>query len=233
MFWTRWFVAARVRDMKNDGVQTGISANHFSRLSSRRVFLKCFGLAGLTLAAGGDLHAKGKPGNPVRFTKHVRERTRKLSVEQGRWQWIVGHHSAIKNGNAAIYDRAHRERGMENGLAYHFVIGNGIDSGDGEIEMGPRWLKQLQGGHVHREEINEVGLGICLVGNFEETKPTRNQLLAFRELMDYLRSEVVGKKIHFAVHREIDPGRTLCPGRHFPTEQMHRLYGLFMPTSVA
>ncbi|EEF62716.1 peptidoglycan recognition protein family protein [Pedosphaera parvula] len=219
--------------MKNDRVQTGILADHFSLLTSRRGFLKFFGVAGLAFASRGDLYAKGKPGNSVRFTKHVRERTRKLSVEQGRWQWIVGHHSAIKNGNAAIYDRAHRERGMENGLAYHFVIGNGIDSGDGEIEMGPRWLKQLQGGHVHREEINEVGIGICLVGNFEETKPTRNQLMAFRELMDYLRSEVVGKKIRFAVHREIDPGRTACPGRYFPTEQMHRLYGPFVPTNLA
>jgi hypothetical protein len=44
-----------------------------------------------------------------------------------------GSYSAIKDGNAASYDRAHRRRGMENGLAYHFVIGNGVDSGDGEI----------------------------------------------------------------------------------------------------
>lgn len=220
-------------DMKNDRVQTGILTNRFSGLTSRRAFLKVCGLAGLTVASGGDLYAKVKARNPVRFSKSVRERTRKLSLKEGRWQWIVGHHSAIKYGNAAIYDRAHRERGMENGLAYHFVIGNGIDSGDGEIEMGPRWLKQLQGGHVHREEINEVGIGICLVGNFEETKPTRNQLTAFRELVDYLRSEVVGKQTHFAVHREIDPGRTSCPGRYFPTEQMHRLYGRYETTSVA
>jgi hypothetical protein len=141
----------------------------------------------------------------------------------------VAHHSGIAYGNAAIYDRQHRERGMENGLAYHFLIGNGIDSEDGEIEIGSRWLKQLKGGHVHREEINEVGIGICMVGNFEETRPTRNQVLAFRELVDYLRSEVVGKKIRFAVHREIDPDRTVCPGRHFPVAKMHRLYGKFTP----
>jgi N-acetyl-anhydromuramyl-L-alanine amidase AmpD len=114
---------------------------------------------------------------------------------------------------------------MENGLAYHFVIGNGVDSRDGEIEIGPRWLKQIQGGHVHREEINEVGIGICLVGNFERTRPTLKQMAAFQELVDYLRSEVVGTKIRFAVHKEIDPGRTACPGRFFPTAQMHRLYG--------
>ena len=180
-----------------------------------------------------DAFAKKQPQSLVRFTKRVREKTKTLSVEPGRWQWIVGHHSAIKNGNAAIYDRAHRERGMENGLAYHFVIGNGIDSDDGQIEIGPRWLKQLKGGHVHREDINEVGIGICLVGNFEETKPTVKQLVAFRELIDYLRSDVVGKRMRFAVHREIDPGRTVCPGRYFPIARMHRLYGRFMPTNAA
>jgi N-acetyl-anhydromuramyl-L-alanine amidase AmpD len=114
---------------------------------------------------------------------------------------------------------------MENGLAYHFVIGNGVDSGDGEIEIGPRWTKQLLGGHVRRDAVNSVGIGICLVGNFEKTRPTVKQMLAFRELVDYLRSDVVGTKVRFAVHKEIDPGRTACPGRFFPTEQMHRLYG--------
>jgi N-acetyl-anhydromuramyl-L-alanine amidase AmpD len=114
---------------------------------------------------------------------------------------------------------------MENGLAYHFVIGNGLDAKDGKIEIGPRWLKQLKGGHVHREEINEAGIGICLVGNLEETKPTRNQMLALQELIEYLRSEVVGKGIRFAVHREIDPNHTVCPGRHFPVTKLHRLYG--------
>jgi N-acetyl-anhydromuramyl-L-alanine amidase AmpD len=118
---------------------------------------------------------------------------------------------------------------MENGLAYHFLIGNGIDSEDGKIEIGPRWVKQLKGGHVHREDINEVGIGICLVGNFEETKPTRKQVLAFRELVDYLRTEVVGKEIRFAVHREIEPGHTVCPGRYFPVAKMHGLYGKFRP----
>jgi len=197
-------------------------------MNTRRDFIKRLGTAGVGVAFHVNAYAKKQPGESVLYTKGVRERTRTLSVVPGRWRWFVGHHSAIKYGNAAIYDRAHRERGMENGLAYHFVIGNGIDSGDGEIEIGPRWLKQLKGGHVHREDINEAGIGICLVGNFEETKPTPNQLAAFRELVDYLRSDVVGKKIRFAVHREIDPGRTVCPGRHFPIAKMHRLYGRFI-----
>src|ERR1051325_4529102 len=135
-------------------------------------------LVGVSIAFCSGAQAKGNTQATVRFTKKVREQTRHLHIVPRRWRWIVVHHSGTAYGNAAIYDRQHRERGMENGLAYHFVIGNGVDSGDGEIEIGPRWLKQLKGGHVHREDINESGIGICLVGNFEETKPTKNQMLA-------------------------------------------------------
>ena len=194
-------------------------------MTPRRTFLRLSTIFAATFGLPLDVFAKPSKRTPVyRFTAEVRRVTARLRVRPDRWKWIVAHHSAIKYGNASIYGRAHRQRGMENGLAYHFVIGNGVDSGDGEIEIGPRWFKQLQGGHVHREEINEVGIGICLVGNFEQTRPTTKQILAFRELMDYLRPSVVGAQTRFAVHKEIDPGRTACPGRFFPTAQMHRLY---------
>ena len=203
-------------------------------MTPRRTFLRLSAILAATVGLPVDLWAKTTK-RPVlsRYTADVRRVTARLRVRPNRWKWIVAHHSAIKYGNAVIYGRAHRQRGMENGLAYHFLIGNGIDSGDGEIEIGPRWLKQLQGGHVSSEEINEVGIGICLVGNFEQTRPTPKQLLAFRELVDYLRSDVVGTRIRFAVHREIDRGRTVCPGRFFPTAQMHRLYGRALMANVA
>lgn len=148
-----------------------------------------------------------------------------IRVEKGRWKYIVGHHSATKFGNAEIYDRAHRRRGMENGLAYHFVIGNGVDSGDGQIEVGPRWRKQLEGGHVRRREVNLTGIGICLVGNFEETHPTRKQLAAFTQLVDHLGGKVIGGRYTFAVHKEIDRNHTVCPGRNFPLRAMHQRFG--------
>jgi N-acetyl-anhydromuramyl-L-alanine amidase AmpD len=201
-------------------------------MDTRRDFIRRLTLAGASIALCAGAQAKEGAKASVRFTQDVREKSKRLHIARGRWRWLVIHHSGTKYGDAAIYDRQHRERGMENGLAYHFVIGNGIDSGDGEVEIGSRWLKQLKGGHVHREDINKVGIGICLVGNLEETKPTRNQMLALRELIDYLRSDVVGKNIRFAVHREIDPRHTACPGRHFPAASLHHLYGKFVPAGV-
>lgn len=148
-----------------------------------------------------------------------------IRVERGHWKYIVGHHSATKYGNAEIYNRNHLRRGMENGLAYHFVIGNGVDSGDGEIEVGPRWKKQLEGGHVRKREVNLQGIGICMVGNFEETHPSKKQLASFTALVDHLGGNVLRDRYKFAVHKEIDKNHTVCPGRNFPVKAMHQRYG--------
>lgn len=155
---------------------------------------------------------------------HVRAATDKITVRRDNWKRIVVHHSAIKYGNAKKYDAAHRQRGMQNGLAYHFLIGNGIDSGDGEIEIGPRWKKQLLGGHVKSYRLNLTAIGICLVGNFEKTHPSKKQLDAFTQLMDWLQGDVLKKKTHFAGHRELKGEQTICPGKHFPLAAMHARY---------
>lgn len=169
--------------------------------------------------------APGATEPQYKYINEVVRVTSQLNISKDRWTYIVGHHSGVDRGNAASYGRYHREeRKMENGLAYHFVIGNGIDSGDGEVEIGPRWYKQLQGGHVRNHEVNQNGIGICLVGNFEKHPPTANQMEAFKELVSYLKANVVAPNCKFAVHREIDRNHTVCPGRHFPTAAMHRLY---------
>ena len=103
------------------------------------------------------------------------------------------HHSQQRNqaGNARIFDTYHRRvRKMQNGLAYHFVIGNGSSSGNGEIEIGPRWTKQLNGGHVASDYLNNIAIGVCLVGDLNRDQPTKAQLGALDELITYLRDRV-------------------------------------------
>jgi N-acetyl-anhydromuramyl-L-alanine amidase AmpD len=155
----------------------------------------------------------------------VRAGTAGIKVQRDKWQRIVVHHSAIKYGNVEKYDAAHRLRGMQNGLAYHFLIGNGIDAGDGEIEIGSRWHKQQAGGHVKNHLINQTAIGICLIGNFEKTHPSKKQLAAFTQLMDWLQGVALSKKVHFAGHRELRGEQTVCPGKHFPLALMHARYG--------
>ena len=139
-----------------------------------------------------------------------------------RWQFIVVHNSGTRQGSARIFDYYHRRvRRMKNGLAYHFVIGNGTSTGDGQIEVGDRWRRQINGGHVHSDYLNNIALGICLVGDFNRGQPTRRQLEACEELIKYLRKRCGKIDAHYAVvrpHREVNPPQwaTDCPGDAFP-----------------
>lgn len=152
----------------------------------------------------------------------VIQATRKIRVDPDRWRYIVCHHSAIEDGNATIYGNEHKRRGMENGLAYHFVIGNGRDSGNGQIEIGPRWEKQLRGGHVRSTKVNDTGIGICLVGNLENHPPTRLQQQALDALLGFLRDGHVHRTATLTVHKWVDRAHTLCPGRHFNYDGLKR-----------
>ena len=154
--------------------------------------------------------------------RHIKYQNTKIKINRDKWKLVVAHHSATERGNASIFDQAHRKRGMQNGLAYHFVIGNGTDSKDGQIEIGTRWKEQLHGGHVKSEFVNQIGIGICLVGNFEKNKPSQSQLKSLISLIDWLQSSVVRRKLKFAGHKDIE--QNLCPGKHFPLKALHKRY---------
>jgi hypothetical protein len=158
----------------------------------------------------------------------VIEAIRRAPVKRRRWQFIVVHNSGTRQGNARAFDYYHRHvRRMQNGLAYHFVIGNGTSSGNGQVEVGDRWRRQINGGHVHSDYLNNISLGICLVGDFNRDQPTRAQLESCEELIRYLR-ERCGKvdrgEIPVRPHREMNPPRwpTDCPGDAFPYSWFRR-----------
>jgi hypothetical protein len=162
------------------------------------------------------------------LTSSVIDAIRRAPVKRHRWQFIVVHNSGTRQGNARVFDYYHRHvRRMQNGLAYHFVIGNGTSTGNGQIEIGDRWRRQINGGHVHSDYLNNISLGICLVGDFNRDQPTRAQLDACEELIRYLRDRC-GKTergtIPVKPHREINPPRwpTDCPGDDFPYSWFRR-----------
>ena len=172
-------------------------------------------------------HLFGKHYNYV--TSSVRREIDRAPVLRERWRFIIVHNSGTRQGNARIFDYYHRNvRRMTNGLAYHFVIGNGTSSGNGEIEVGNRWRRQINGGHVHSDYLNNISLGICLVGDFNRDQPTRAQLDSCEELIRYLRDrcgKVERHDIPVRPHREMNPPRwpTDCPGDAFP----YRWFGQF------
>jgi hypothetical protein len=169
-----------------------------------------------------------RPTNYHYLTRSVIEAIRRAPVKRHRWQFIVVHNSGTRQGNARVFDYYHRHvRHMQNGLAYHFVIGNGTSTGNGQIEVGDRWRRQINGGHVHSDYLNSISLGICLVGDFNRDQPTRAQLEACEELIRYLRQRCGGTgrgAIPVKPHREMNPPRwpTDCPGDDFPYSWFRR-----------
>jgi hypothetical protein len=132
------------------------------------------------------------------------------------WRWIVIHHSDDHAGCFAKYDRVHRDKGWD-GCGYHFVIGNGTESGDGEVEVTDRWTTQMHGAHAKTPDnrFNDYGVGIVLVGDFERGgQPTDRQYKASVRLTRWLmaRYGVTPDR----VLRHSDCKSTACPGRNFP-----------------
>lgn len=162
------------------------------------------------------------------LTRNVIDAIRRAPVQRSRWKFLIVHNSGTRQGNARAFDYYHRNvRHMKNGMAYHFVVGNGTSSGDGQIEIGGRWRRQINGGHVHSDYLNNISLGICLVGDFNRSQPTRAQLEATEELIKYLRDrcgKVDGRAMPVRPHREMNPPRwaTDCPGDAFPYSWFRR-----------
>jgi len=144
----------------------------------------------------------------------------KIRVEPGKWKYVVIHHSASPNASVKGMDHYHRvERHMENGLAYHFVIGNGRSMKDGEIAVGHRWTAQLDGGHLASEALNKKAIGICLVGNYDAGRPSKNQMESLRALVEYLLARCRLSADAVRTHQQINPIYTRCPGRNFPAKE--------------
>jgi len=158
-----------------------------------------------------------QPANYRYLTAANIDAIRRAPVQRARWKFVIVHNSGTRQGSAKVFDYYHRRvRRMKNGLAYHFVIGNGTSTRNGQIEIGDRWVHQMRGGHVHSDYMNNIGLGICLVGDFNRDQPTRAQLEACEELIKYLQERC--GKMTVRPHREVNPPRwaTDCPGDVFP-----------------
>jgi hypothetical protein len=162
------------------------------------------------------------------LTPAVRKAIDDARVARNRWKYVIVHNSGTRQGSARIFDYYHRHvRRMPNGLAYHFVIGNGSSSGNGQIEIGNRWTVQLAGGHVHSDYLNYISIGICLVGDFNRDLPTEAQYGALDELIRYLRQRVGKIDGHYSTvraHKEINPRPTDCPGNRFPINWLHHTF---------
>jgi N-acetyl-anhydromuramyl-L-alanine amidase AmpD len=193
-----------------------LTRNHFILLLS----LLCLGL--FTGATEHFVHPKYTEPVPVVGPPRIRE-----------WKYIVVHHSGSSVGNEDIIQSDHLRRGMENGMAYHFLIGNGsAHLGDGAIVEAHRWKHKLQGGHCHQDFLNECGIGICLVGNFSRKSPTQAQVKTLANLILKLQQQYHISDDNVHGHGQFFGEDSDCPGNHFPWTNVWQTLNIIYEDSV-
>jgi N-acetylmuramoyl-L-alanine amidase len=132
-------------------------------------------------------------------------------IEPGHWTRIVIHHSGQSMGDAASIGQLHQALGY-GGLGYHFVIGNGDGAGDGMIQVGYRWMRQIDGVYANR------AISICLVGNGDKAPPTRAQMDQLIKLVTALQARLQIPASGVYLHSEL--AQTTSPGRFFPAAML-------------
>ena len=144
------------------------------------------------------------------------------------WAHIVIHHSASDRGSTASIDDWHRNGMHWDGIGYHFVIGNGRDMPLGRMDATFRWTKQREGAHAGGGEkgrpYNQVGIGICIIGdlNLHPMDPWQEERLV--ELCAELIRHVPTLSPDVIIgHRDVPGKSTECPGKTVDIEHIREL----------
>jgi len=132
---------------------------------------------------------------------------------EGRWRYIVVHHTASNYGDLEYYREMHvQERGWSD-IAYHFVINNGTaNTALGQIQESDLWKERRAGFSTRVWFINYFGIAVVMVGNFEEREPPALQMESLVTLLTRLSREYDIPPERIRGHREVQ--NTKCPGKH-------------------
>jgi|GEM_PF-1139081 len=120
--------------------------------------------------------------------------------------YIVIHHSATESGNVDIFRKYHTEHNNFADIGYHYVLTNGNGGPDGEVQEG----RNILFAGAHAPGRNNDSVGICLVGDFSQGKPTSAQMLALYGLIKDLMRRYPITPDRVLAHKEVN--ETDCPG---------------------
>lgn len=140
-------------------------------------------------------------------------------------QYLIIHHSATQQGDAASFRRAHMAQGWRD-VGYHYIINNGTYQADGLIETGRP--EDMEGAHCTDQDMNRKSIGICLVGDFDQDKPTARQMDSLLTLARQLMDKYSIPPERVLGHKETGAA-TNCPGRNF---DMEGLRAMLTPTAT-
>jgi hypothetical protein len=176
------------------------------------------------LAEDASKPADPAPARPAKFVSREAWGSKPDPIPADRRhepRWITIHHAGvlwtnsqkpvdfIRNMQAWGKRRPEVEQPPRNtfwpDLPYHFLI-----APDGTIFEG----RPLQYEPESNTKYPLAGnVGVELMGNFEEQRPSREQLASLVELSAWLLSELHLGAGAVRTHRDVAPGQTTCPGR--------------------
>ena len=133
-------------------------------------------------------------------------------------RYIVIHHSATPDGTVyRDFDslrRGHLARGFRD-IGYHWVI----ERVNGALTAIPGRAEWESGAHCVGKNVD--GIGICVIGNFENEYPSESLYRFVADLCKQIMTRYPIKEI--GGHRDYDA--TLCPGKNFDVEKVLQLVG--------
>ena len=105
---------------------------------------------------------------------------KKSSMMKYNWRKIILHHSLTKDGNVVdtqAIRKYHINTNKWFDIGYHFCVD--MINGEYEILIG----RPLVTHGAHTRGQNKVGIGICLIGNYDKTHPSKEALNKLSELI--------------------------------------------------
>lgn len=130
----------------------------------------------------------------------------KLSRENVKY--IIVHQSATPRQDTTFegIKRYHLSLGWGN-IAYHYFIDM-----NGKINKGRN--ERTAGTHTKANQMNTKSFGVCLAGNFDREKPTKEQIKALASVLQKLRTTYKIPYENILGHLEVPGAMTQCPGEN-------------------
>ena len=129
-------------------------------------------------------------------------------------KFIAVHHSQRKIDSLKRIKELHVKINKWEDIGYHFLIDK-----NGKLYKGRS--EKFIGAHVYGH--NKDSIGICLIGNFDEEKPTKKQI---QTLMKFLKQKTEEFKIpikNILGHREFPEVIKTCPGKFVDMDKIREM----------
>lgn len=130
-------------------------------------------------------------------------------------KYLILHHTAAEEKSAQQVKNVHLQRGWRD-VGYNYIIEK-----DGRVVPGRP--PTIPGAHCRADGMNFKSLGIAVIGNMENRRPTEAQTRSLKGLITSLTEEHEIPRENILGHKEVKGAATLCPGKHFPLKEVKKI----------